>query len=124
MAMSRNTEEEADEDDEEEEKIKLYRKPRETPRLVNTCRARSHKNLERRHRSEDDIVLSVIKTPLVKNVSPFRRIFSSVDENVDARPEAEPFNASVSIKLRCSFTYLHVCIYTSLQLWSLQKLGV
>jgi hypothetical protein len=36
-------------------------------------------------------VLSVLKTPL-KTSSPFRRIFSSTEVNVDRPPEEEPFN--------------------------------
>lgn len=75
------------------EEIELFRKSRLIT-VVNSSGTTRTKSLTKRNHSEDDIVLSVLKTPLVKNTSPFRRIFSSVEEHVDRQPEEEPFNPS------------------------------
>ncbi|XP_065213038.1 potassium voltage-gated channel subfamily KQT member 1 isoform X2 [Planococcus citri] len=73
------------------EEIELYRKSREL--TVISPIAEHPKRFIKRNRSEDDIVLSVLKTPLRKNtISPFKRIFSSAEEHVDREPEEEPFN--------------------------------
>lgn len=76
------------------EEAQLYRKPRQVTAVLSRKNVfAQHTKLRKRNRSEDDIVLSVLKTPLVKNASPFRRIFSSVEDNVDRpSPEEEPFN--------------------------------
>lgn len=82
------------------EERELYRKSRDIT-FINLTSVYRSKKLIKRNRSEDDIVLSIIKTPLVKNTSPFRRIFSSVEENVDRQPEEEPFSLSdVSINFK------------------------
>lgn len=80
------------------EEIELYRKSREL--TVISPIAEHPKRLIKRNRSEDDIVLSVLKTPLRKNtISPFKRIFSSAEEHVDRDPEEEPFNKRPDVRI-------------------------
>ena len=88
------------------EEVQLYRKPRQVT-VIRTRNVVAHqRKLNKRNHSEDDIVLSVLKTPLVKTASPFRRIFSSAEENVDRSPEEEPFNPNdVSIKIRIKYPF-------------------
>lgn len=109
--MSRNV-------DEEELFRKLHKVSLVGNHRVDTIKTRessSNWRLTKRNRSDDELFVSVSKTPLVPNASsPFRRIgfLPSAEESVDRRAEEEPFNLSDPVSDQIVFINVIVLLFT------------